>query len=410
MDRLTDPPRVHSASASPGRRIAPLAVLLALFGGGLMLHGGTRSLLIALVVDGERRELEPATFQGPPLRTSNGGRDLVYLVSTQAEAVLAASRRPTRLSRRDYLHFDLWAIDAASTSVAWRKRLRSFEGTEREGRSLPGFELLGADGTTLWVNVEGPLGVALSDGHVVADGARIDERNPQFTGKRVDEPGYVAFGRHGLQVTLDDASQWRIDAHDLRAAPRDTPVSDPARIVAPALRAATSAFQLRGLPLPHRWLGLLTDKEGVHLSHPPVVPGRDPGERAGAMQQFLERNHVPPPLHEPLPQAYRLWSARMEQVSAAPPEWPKDWPDRWGTERSSATTRSWPSRRHSCAPACCGPIATVTFRSGTATPTACSCCTPTSSAKPAGSISRASPDPAARPPGVCRCPSRHSIR
>jgi hypothetical protein len=49
------------------------------------------------------------------------------------------------------------------------------------------------------------------------------------------------------------------------------------------------------------------------------------------MQQVLERQHVPAPLHQPLPQPYRLWSARVEEVSAAPPDWPRDWPDNWGT-------------------------------------------------------------------------------
>lgn len=313
------------------RRLPPLAILTALLGAGLMLHDGARGLLLDLLVDGERRVLEPALFQSAPLRTANGGRDLVYLVGTQSEAVYRISRRPTRTLRRDYLHVDLWAIDAATATIAWRRRLRSYEGADRAGRILPAFAPLGVDGETLWLAVEGPLGVALADGHVVADGARIDELNPRLAGKRVDEPGYVAFGRNGLQLTLDDASQWRIDAADLSAAPRDTPVRDPTRIVGPALRAATSAFQARALPIGKRWLGVLTDKEAEHLSHPPVVPGRDPGERPGAMQRFLEENHVPSPLHDPLPQPYRLWGARVEQVSAAPPDWPKDWPDNWGT-------------------------------------------------------------------------------
>jgi hypothetical protein len=237
----------------------------------------------------------------------------------------------SRKVRRDYLHIDLWALDATGATVAWRKRLRSYEGKQREGRILPAFALLGADGGTLWINVEGPLGVALPEGRIVADGARIDALNPRLAGKRVDEPGYIAFGRNGLQLTLDDASQWRIDASDLLAAPRDTPVHDPAGIAGPAPLAATSAFQVRALPIGNRWLGVLTDKEAEHLRHPPVVPGRDPGERPGVMQRFLEENHVPVPLHDPLPQPYRLWGARMEQVSAAPPDWPKDWPDRWGT-------------------------------------------------------------------------------
>jgi hypothetical protein len=168
---------------------------------------------------------------------------------------------------------------------------------------------------------------------VVADGARIDAANPAMAGKRVNDPGYIAFGRHGLQLTLSDATQWRIDAADLRAAPRDTPVRDPRGIVPPAdyARGASSTFMTRALPIGERWLGLLTEQEAELYRNPPVVPGRAPGERPGAMQQFLEANHVPPPLHQPAPQPYRLWSARVVQVTAAPPDWPREWPDNWGT-------------------------------------------------------------------------------
>src|SRR5690606_4911549 len=173
------------------------------------------------------RELEPALFQAAQLRTDAGGADRIYLLSTQSESVLRVSRRPNVLSREEFLHVDLWAVDAQTATIAWRRRVRSYRGEERAGRVLTGFQLLGVDGTTLWMNVEGPLGVSLPEGRVVADGVRIDARNPRLAGRRVDEPGYVAFGRHGLQLTLDDASQWRIDASDLSAAPRDTPVRDP---------------------------------------------------------------------------------------------------------------------------------------------------------------------------------------
>jgi hypothetical protein len=335
MDQGPEPSRTQRESPSLARRlawcVAPLVAVAAIIGAGLLAHGDTRRILLDLAVSGERRELEPALFQAAPLRTANGGRDLVYLVATQSETVYSRSRRPSRSFRRDYLHVDLWAIDARDATVAWRARLRSYQGGERAGRVLTAYVLLGADGTTLWLDVEGPLGVSLDDGRIIADGARIDERNPRLAGKRVNEPGYVAFGRNGLQLTLDDASQWRIDAADLSAAPRDTPVSDPARIVGPALRATTSAFQARALPIGGRWLGVLTDEEADHLRKPPVIPGRDPHERPGVMQRFLEENHVPAPLHEPLPRPYRLWGSRVEQVSAAPPDWPKDWPDNWGT-------------------------------------------------------------------------------
>lgn len=312
-------------------RLAPLGLIVFVVVASLLLHGGSREIVLALLHHREHRELEPALFQAAPLRTDAGGADRIYLLSTQSESVLRVSRRPNVLSREEFLHVDLWAVDAQAATIAWRRRVRSYRGEEREGRVLTGFQLLGVDGTTLWMNVEGPLGVSLPEGRVVADGVRIDARNPRLAGRRVDEPGYVAFGRHGLQLTLDDASQWRIDASDLSAAPRDTPVRDPDGIAAPALLAATHAFQMRALPLGERWLGVLTHAEAEHLRNPPVVPGRAPDERAGVLQRFLEENHVPAPLHQPLPQPYRLWGARVEKVSAAPPEWPKDWPDKWGT-------------------------------------------------------------------------------
>jgi hypothetical protein len=274
------------------RILLGISVPLAGIVGWITMQGDPAAPLQGLLALGERRELQPALFQTPPLRTAQGGMDRAYLLSTQSETVIRFSRRGLSQLRREYLHIDLWAIDAATANLAWRKRLRTYEGRQREGRNLPGFELLGVDGTTLWLNVDGPLGVSLDDGDVVADGASIDRKNPSLAGRRVDERGYIAFGRHGLQVTLDDASQWRIDATDLGAAPRDTPVRHPEGIIPPASHtsSSTSTFQVRALPIGDRWLGVLTDKEADHLSHKPVVPGRKPDERAGVMQQFLEDN------------------------------------------------------------------------------------------------------------------------
>lgn len=281
---------------------------------------------------GRNGGLQAALFQSAPLRTAQGGVDRVYLLSTQSQTVIFRSGRGMTEIRNDYLHIDLWAIDAATTTVAWRKRLRTYEGKERAGRILTGYELLGADAETLWLNLDGPLGVSLASGDVVADTARIEQRNPRLAGRIVNGNGYIAFGRNGLQLTLDDASQWRIDASDLTAAPRDTPVAHPDRIVPPAngRPSSTSNFQTRALAFGENWLGVLTDKEATDLSHPPVIPGRDPGERPGALQQFLNENHVPTRLDDPLPQPYRLWRARVKEVSAAPPDWPKNLPDKWG--------------------------------------------------------------------------------
>jgi hypothetical protein len=77
------------------------------------------------------------------------------------------------------------------------------------------------------------------------------------------------------------------------------------------------------------WLGVLTDEEAATLQAEPIVPGAKPGER-GAAADFYERQHVPGDLTAQ-PRPYRLWSAKVAQVSAAPLGWPADLPDNWGT-------------------------------------------------------------------------------
>lgn len=323
-------------NSAAGKLLAALGVVLLVLLGMLglwVLRAGGGADLKQLLTTGRIHQLQPALFQSAPLRTAQGGVDRVYLLGIQSETVAGMSgRRSNNRPRRELLHVDLWAIDAGNANLAWRKRLRTYEGEERAGRDLRGFDLLGVDGKTLWLSVDGPLGVSLADGSVVADGARIDAKNPAMAGKRVDEMGYIAFGRHGLQLTLNDASQWRIDASDLSAAPRDTPVRDPQGIQPPARvsRGSSTTFVTRALPIGERWLGVMTEQEAKLYTNKPVIPGRDPNERPGAMQQYLEANHVPPPLHDLYPQPYRLWSARVRQVSAAPPDWPKNFPDKWG--------------------------------------------------------------------------------
>lgn len=277
---------------------------------------------------GYERILEPAERRGAPLRAAQSGADRIYFLTTQSERII-----PLRLGRRggarrirDLLHVDLWALDSATLHVVWKQRLRTFE-----DRGALNHELLGADGDTLWLFVREPLGVALGDGAVVADGARIESANPAMAGKRVDEAGYVAFGAQGLQLTLNDATQWVVDGRTFLAQPRATAPPKPARVLAPAHEESyTSGFQLRGLPIAGRWLGVLTEGEATRLRGQPAVPGTTPGERPGLAADFFARLHVPDDLRAQ-PQAYRLWSARVTKVSAAPPGWSKELPDNWGT-------------------------------------------------------------------------------
>ena len=276
---------------------------------------------------GYHRTLTPAEIHGPPLRTDQGGADRVYVLTTQSERIVPIRLgRVSRMKARQMLHVDLWAFDAATAQPAWRRRLRTFE----EERVMLDFEILGADAATLWISLPEPLAVSLRDGTIIADTARLDAVNPALADKHVNDQGYVAFGGQGLQLTLSDSTQWVIDGTTFAAQPR-AGATNGDDLVPPAYAAPyASYFQLRGLPIGTRWLGVLTDSEAAILRAEPQVPGATPGERRGAAAAMLAREHVPGDLEvQPVP--YRLWSARVAKVSAAPPDWPAELPDNWGT-------------------------------------------------------------------------------
>ncbi len=324
-------------------RLIVLSVLVLVIGyfGYLAVELGpkTTSLSVNDFLAGEKRILQPAEMRGAPLRKG----DRVYLLTTQTERLVPLGprlgRRGTQRSPRQMLHADLWAFDVATAQPVWRKRLRTFE----KDRGRIDFSALGADGDTLWILMREPIGVSLTDGRIVADPQKIEAANPAMAGKRVDEPGYVAFGGQGLQLTLSDSTQWVVQGDTLKAEPRETaPKNRPGLIPLAKEVTYSSGLQMRGITFGDRWLGVLTDEEAKTLQADPVVPGRDPNERRGAMYEFLESQHVPQPLYDVRPMPYRVWSAKVEQVSAGPKDWPKELPDNWGKRPKFSAYKALP--------------------------------------------------------------------
>jgi hypothetical protein len=335
--------RRSQRGVSPKRLLVLLLLVLVIAYVGylaIVLGPNMRNLDLAAFARGYERILVPAELRGPVLRTAQGGADRVYLLTTQSERIIplrTGFRRPAARLRQ-MLHVDLWAVDAATAQPAWRRRVRTFE-----DRGALTYAMLGVDGGTLWLFVREPIGIALRDGAIVADGARIEAANPSLAGKRVDQDGYVAFGGQGLQLTLTDATQWVVHGGSLAAEPRDEAPRDRAGLAVPAYDASYAhQLQMRGLRVGKTmWLGVLTDDEAKTLQADPVVPGRAPGERRGVMADFLAGQHVPQPLTVQ-PKSYRLWSAKVTQVSAAPAGWSKDLPDNWGTRDQFGDYRALP--------------------------------------------------------------------
>lgn len=266
-------------------------------------------------------ELEPPRAIEAPLRTAAG----VFMMTTQYETRVTGggSRWRTLGGFEKVMHVDLWRLDAASAQPAWRKRLL----TEREGNSL-GLRLLGADGDRLWLFLREPLVVSPTNGDVLADAKAIEERNPPLRGVLPKQMGhYRFFDGHGLVFTAADARAWLLDAQTLAATAWQPNSAKPrASAIAPAYFSPTTltSFQKRGLLLASRWLGVLTDDEAAAVQPKPL------GERPGAMEQMRESMRAPPDLSHSGPKRYRLWHAKVQQVSAAPPGWSKDLPDNWG--------------------------------------------------------------------------------
>jgi hypothetical protein len=60
------------------------------------------------------------------------------------------------------------------------------------------------------------------------------------------------------------------------------------------------------------------------------------------MYDFLVTQHVPGDLNGPAPLPYRVWAAKVTKITAAPRDWPKELPDKWGTRDQFSDYRVLP--------------------------------------------------------------------
>lgn len=286
---------------------------------------GLVAYLGSLWVSFNMAELEPPRTVEVPLRVSDASGDAVFLLTTQYETRVTGggSRWRTLQGFEKVMHVDIWRLDATTAQPVWRKRLL----TEREGNIL-GLKLLGADDGRLWLFLREPVVVSGDTGEIVAGAKEIEERNPPLQGVLPRDAGhYRFFSGYGLAFTAADARAWLVDVQTLAVVPwrgsgpiaRENAVGPPYYVA-----SSTKSFQMRGLTLPTRWLGVLTEDEAAAVQPKPL------GEHPGAMALFRESVRAPPELSHHGPKRYRVWHAKVEQVSAAPHGWPKQLPDNWG--------------------------------------------------------------------------------
>ena len=292
---------------------------------------GVVAYISTIVVAFTQTGVEPARTIGAPLRVATASLDAVFVLTAQQEhrVVGGMSRWMAYRGFETVTHVDLWRFDAASAQPAWRKRLVTEHGT-----NIFNYALWGADGDRILMFMHEPQVRAVTNGDLIADASVIEARNPQLKGVLPRQTThYQFFDQYGLAFTAADARAWLLDGQTLAAAswPNKAIAPKPSAVAPP--RSASSSitvFQKRGLLLPRDWLGVLTEEEAATLNAEAKVPGAEPGERRGALAAYMEYARAPPDLTHDGPKRYRLWRAKVEQVSAAPLGWPKELPDKWG--------------------------------------------------------------------------------
>ncbi|GLC28000.1 PA2928 family protein [Roseisolibacter agri] len=279
----------------------------------------------------------PPAVRGAPLRVAATDGDALFLLTAHEERHVLSSRGRSRHVRVQH-HVDLWRFDPATAAPVFRRRLMTVTGA----RSAAAFDarLLGAHGGTLWLHTDGLQAVAIADGRPLGNADTIAARSPTLRGAMPTESRFVTLAADGLRITATDARIHRVDPATLVAQPVTAPPAAAASAVTRPGRwipSSTTAFVTRGLEASDRWLGVLSADEGERFrSRVATVAAALASDRRE--RTYHDASRLAPPRDDGLaaPTRLRLWSARVDRVSAAPPGWPADLPSRWGTRAAYA--------------------------------------------------------------------------
>jgi hypothetical protein len=254
------------------------------------------AMLMVLLAACTSSHFDPPQVAGRPALVDDAGTPRLWVLSKQEEqrqvSVRGSSLNSGRIRTDTLFHFDLQAIDPETARSLWKRRLLTLGDDKAQGTrpsrvigSAAEGALLGQDDGVVWLMLDNePWAVSAADGTPLADGAGLEERNPELKGLLPSESKFYGFDR-GLVLTAADARPFVIRGPDLKAvpyAPTPVPVAPPElksngspRIV--PLRMSIGEIPARLVELDGRRIGLYSDKEardaaddtfGDHLRYP----------------------------------------------------------------------------------------------------------------------------------------------
>jgi hypothetical protein len=211
-------------------------------------------------------ELDPAELVGTPLRVPGATGDRLFLLTDQHLRRWERHNRPSgrlmvdRLQHYSVHRWELWALDADSLKLQWRRVLREARPTI-PSETAP--RLLGSDGEHVWWQA--------------GEAGAMPEGVPAQAAPPVGPQALSVADGAPRTVTLPEAG--------------------PAHLPAEAEHTIWR-YQSGGVRLGDRWLGLLTDEE------------------AQSFQRDSEREHRWPDRAAMAQEDYGLWQARIGEALA----------------------------------------------------------------------------------------------